>query len=73
MNQAKGVETKVDLEWNDDHVIPPKVTPDLEFLFDRMIEATAVRMLSAFTTSLLCQSFSTKRCCHIYIEFNRLR
>jgi len=31
---------KVDLEWNDDHVVPPKVTPDLEFLFNRMVEAT---------------------------------
>ena len=30
----------VDLEWNDDGVVPPKVTPDLVFLFDRMIEAT---------------------------------
>ena len=30
---------KVDLEWDDDHVVPPKFTPDLVFLFDRMIEA----------------------------------
>lgn len=31
---------KVDLEWNDDDVVPDKVTPDLIFLFDKMIEAT---------------------------------
>lgn len=31
---------KVDLEWDDSHVVPPNVTPDLVFLFDRMIEAT---------------------------------
>ena len=30
----------VDLEWDDSHVVPPRVTPDLVFLFDRMIEAT---------------------------------
>ena len=33
-------DAKIDLEWNDDGVVPPKVTPDLVFLFDRMIEAT---------------------------------
>ena len=33
-------DAKIDLEWNDDVVVPPKVTPDLVFLFDRMIEAT---------------------------------
>jgi SAM-dependent methyltransferase len=31
---------KVDLDWDDSHVVPRKVTPDLVFLFDRMIEAT---------------------------------
>ncbi len=37
---ASCVEAKVDLEWDDSDVVPPKVTPDLTFLFDRMIEAT---------------------------------
>jgi SAM-dependent methyltransferase len=37
-------ETKIDLEWNDDGVVPPKVTPDLVFLFDRMIEATIAKV-----------------------------
>jgi SAM-dependent methyltransferase len=31
---------KIDLNWNDDDVVPDNVTPDLIFLFDRMIEAT---------------------------------
>ena len=30
---------KVDLAWDDDHVVPPNFTPDLVFLFDRMIQA----------------------------------
>lgn len=30
----------MDLEWDDDDVVPERVTPDLIFLFDRMIEAT---------------------------------
>jgi len=37
---AEENKTKIDLDWNDDDVVPPKVTPDLIFLFDRMIEAT---------------------------------
>ena len=37
---ASCVEAKVDLEWDDSDVVPPKFTPDLIFLFDRMIEAT---------------------------------
>jgi len=36
---------KVDLDWNDDGVVPPKVTPDLVFLFDRMIEATIEKVV----------------------------
>lgn len=40
MNLAKEAQPKVDLEWDDSDVVPPKVTPDLVFLFDRMIEAT---------------------------------
>jgi len=40
MNLATGPEPSIDLEWNDDHVIPPNYTPDLVFLFDRMIEET---------------------------------
>lgn len=40
MSLANKVETKVDLEWEDSDVVPPKITPDLLFLFDRMIEAT---------------------------------
>jgi len=31
---------QVDLEWDDEHVVPDNVTPDLIFLFDRMIEVT---------------------------------
>ncbi|UCG82856.1 MAG: methyltransferase domain-containing protein [Dehalococcoidia bacterium] len=33
-------QVRVDLDWNDDDVVPDNVTPDLIFLFDRMIEAT---------------------------------
>ena len=40
MSLDKEAESMVDLDWNDDDVVPPKVTPDLTFLFDRMIEAT---------------------------------
>jgi len=40
VNLAEENKIEVDLDWNDDGVIPPKVTPDLVFLFDRMIEAT---------------------------------
>lgn len=31
---------KVDLEWDDGHVLPDKVYPDVAFLFQRMSEAT---------------------------------
>jgi 2-polyprenyl-3-methyl-5-hydroxy-6-metoxy-1,4-benzoquinol methylase len=37
---------KVDLEWNDDHVVPEVVYPDLAFLFQRMIEET-LNMMAA--------------------------
>jgi len=40
MSPAEEPQGKVDLEWDDSHVVPEKVTPDLVFLFDRMIEAT---------------------------------
>ena len=40
MNPVKEVDIEFDLDWNDDDVVPPNVTPDLIFLFDRMIEAT---------------------------------
>jgi len=32
--------SKVDLEWDDGHVLPEKVYPDVAFLFQRMTEAT---------------------------------
>ncbi len=35
MNQAE-----IDLEWNDDHVLPEVINPDVAFLFQRMIEVT---------------------------------
>ncbi len=44
MSLVKETEAKIDLEWDDDDVVPPKVTPDLIFLFDRMIEATIERI-----------------------------
>ena len=31
---------KIDLEWNDDDVVPPKVYPNLEFLFQQMLQLT---------------------------------
>lgn len=31
---------KVDLEWNDDEVVPPRVYPNLEFLFEQMLRLT---------------------------------
>ena len=34
------LEGKIDLEWDDEHVVPEVVNPDVEFLFRRMIEAT---------------------------------
>ena len=36
----KEVELEIDLDWNDDDVVPEHVTPDILYLFDRMIEAT---------------------------------
>ncbi len=33
-------EAKLDLEWNDDHVLPEVINPEVEFLFRRMIEIT---------------------------------
>jgi len=41
---AEEAKMGVDLEWNDDDVVPPQVTPDLVFLFDRMIEATIAKV-----------------------------
>jgi len=35
------IKTKVDLEWDDKHVVPPIVYPDLVFLFQRITEVTA--------------------------------
>ncbi len=43
MNESSTVEEmkgKVDLEWDDGHVVPEVVNPEVEFLFRRMIEAT---------------------------------
>ena len=34
------IKMKVDLEWDDGHVLPPKVYPDVAFLFRRMSEVT---------------------------------
>ena len=33
-------ESKIDLEWDDGHVLPEKVYPDVAFLFQRMTEVT---------------------------------
>lgn len=44
MSLAKEMETKVDLDWDDSDIVPQKVTRDLVFLFDRMIEATIERV-----------------------------
>ena len=46
MIPAKETTVNVDLDWNDDDVVPEKVTPDLLFLFDRMIEATIEKVAS---------------------------
>ena len=40
MNFAKEAQSTVDLEWDDCDVVPERVTPDLTFLFDKMIEIT---------------------------------
>ena len=34
------MENKIDLEWDDGHVIPSKIYPDVNYLFQRMNEAT---------------------------------
>jgi len=33
-------QAEIDLEWNDDHVLPEVINPEVEFLFRRMIEVT---------------------------------
>ena len=33
-------ESEFDLDWHDDHVVPPFMFPDLQFFFDRLSEAT---------------------------------
>jgi len=35
---------KIDLEWNDDDVVPPVVYPNLEFLFQQMLHLTLEEM-----------------------------
>ena len=37
MEEMKG---KIDFEWDDGHVLPEVINPEVEFLFRRMIEAT---------------------------------
>ena len=46
MSLSVEVAGKIDLEWDDSHVVPEHVTPDLIFLFDRMIEATIDKVAS---------------------------
>lgn len=46
MSSLGDIAGKVNLEWDDSHVVPDKVTPDLVFLFDRMIEATIDKVAS---------------------------
>ncbi len=43
MNQGD-IKTKVDLEWDDKHVVPSVVHPDLAFLFQQMNEVTLREM-----------------------------
>lgn len=38
--ETVSAEHKIDLHWNDDHVLPPVIYPDLEFLFDQMTRKT---------------------------------
>ena len=38
------MESKLDLEWNDDHVVPKVTCPDMVFLFRRMTEETLQMM-----------------------------
>jgi len=40
METLANEESKIDLEWDDGHVLPPKVYPDVAFLFQRMTEVT---------------------------------
>lgn len=40
MTSAREEQPAVDLEWDDRDVVPERVTPDLTFLFDKMIEIT---------------------------------
>ena len=43
MNESLSTEEmkgKIDWEWDDGHVVPEVVNPEVEFLFRRMIEAT---------------------------------
>ena len=37
-------EAKLDLEWNDDHVLPEVINPEVEFLFKRMTEVTHAKI-----------------------------
>lgn len=40
MTRIAGDDHKVDLDWDDGHVLPEKVYPDIAFLFQRMNEVT---------------------------------
>ena len=40
METLQSEESRIDLEWDDGHVLPEKVYPDVAFLFQRMDEAT---------------------------------
>jgi SAM-dependent methyltransferase len=40
METVSSDSSKVDLEWDDGHVLPEKIYPDVAFLFQRMSEAT---------------------------------
>ncbi len=37
-------EAKLDLEWDDDHVLPEVINPEVEFLFKRMTEVTHAKI-----------------------------
>ena len=39
-NNLNNHDSEFDLDWHDDHVVPPFMFPDLEFFFDRLSEAT---------------------------------
>ena len=53
MSTDNAARAAVDLDWNDDDVVPEKVTPDLVFLFDRMIDATIGKIDPAKGTRVL--------------------